>query len=74
MTCECGCGEEPGGGQFVPGHDQTLRAALEREVGGLLALRALVRSAQQYAAGDRTGESFTQEVRALFANIGRQER
>lgn len=74
MACECGCGEEPGGGQFVSGHDQVLRVALEAEVGGLLELRALVRSAQEYADGARTTESFTQQVRTLFAGVERQER
>ena len=32
-------------GAFAPGHDQKLRAALERACGGLLQLRALVEGA-----------------------------
>ena len=41
-TCECGCGEQTSGGDFLPGHDQKLRAAIEREIGGLLKLREFV--------------------------------
>jgi len=40
--CNCGCGETTAGGQFLPGHDQKLRIAIERKVGGLLELKALV--------------------------------
>jgi hypothetical protein len=40
-VCECGCGSSTKG-EFAPGHDQKLRAALERASGGLLALRKLV--------------------------------
>lgn len=41
--CECGCGETPAGGMFLPGHDQRLRKDLEERVGGLLALRGVPR-------------------------------
>jgi hypothetical protein len=51
MTCECGCGESVASGSFKPGHDQKLRADLERRVGGLLALRSLVEAAESYAGG-----------------------
>ncbi|RLB60692.1 MAG: hypothetical protein DRH08_15010 [Deltaproteobacteria bacterium] len=40
--CNCGCGESTAGGSFLPGHDQKLRIAIERKVGGLLELKALV--------------------------------
>jgi hypothetical protein len=30
--CECGCGQVTKGGGFLPGHDQRLRAGLEREM------------------------------------------
>ena len=46
--CACGCGRQPVAGVWVPGHDQKLRAALERaleeagEPNGLLALRKMV--------------------------------
>ena len=39
--CACGCGTACAG-QWVPGHDQKLRAAIEREVGGLVELRRIV--------------------------------
>ncbi len=39
--CSCGCGTETKS-HFAPGHDQKLRAALERACGGLLQLRDLV--------------------------------
>ena len=42
--CACGCGTETKG-VFAPGHDQKLRAALERACGGLLQLRSLVERA-----------------------------
>jgi hypothetical protein len=51
MTCECGCGESVASGTIKPGHDQKLRADLERRVGGLLALRSLVEAAESYAGG-----------------------
>ena len=41
--CACGCEETTkGSGDFLPGHDQKLRAAIERHVGGILLLRSLV--------------------------------
>lgn len=41
--CLCGCGEPVSANQkFRPGHDGKLRAALEREVGGLQALKEVV--------------------------------
>lgn len=45
MECACGCGGQPVNGKFLPGHDQRLRAYLERRVGGLIQLvRAPVNS------------------------------
>ncbi len=40
--CECGCGDVTKGGVFLPGHDQKLRAEIEKQAGGLLKLRRLV--------------------------------
>ena len=65
-TCECGCGDEAQG-QFITGHDQRLRIALETEVGGVLPLRTIVRAARAYADGDITDQAFTQTVRGVFA-------
>jgi hypothetical protein len=41
VTCECGSGETPVRGSFIPGHDQRLRSSLEQRVGGFLQLRTL---------------------------------
>jgi len=45
--CACDCGERIAQGRrsrpdFLPGHDQKLRAALEARMGGLKKLKALV--------------------------------
>lgn len=40
--CICGCGGETKGGKFLPGHDQTLRMAIEKAAGGLESLRAIM--------------------------------
>jgi hypothetical protein len=66
MPCECGCGEEAKAGAFRPGHDQRLRANLERRVGGLLALRSLVESVEQLAVGQATPEELARKVKALM--------
>ena len=65
--CECGCGGKPAGGHFLPGHDQRLRKELEDRVGGLLALRALVKDAEAYAHGRASPHSFSDRVREVFA-------
>ena len=39
--CACGCGGT-GKAKWLPGHDQRLRAAIEREVGGLVELRRII--------------------------------
>src|SRR5215213_8687327 len=69
VKCECGCGEDVGRGQFLSGHDQRLRTALEAEVGGLLPMRTLIRAAHSYFDGTINGPGFTQTVRAVFAGI-----
>jgi hypothetical protein len=66
--CECGCGSEAAS-EFLPGHDQRLRAALERQVGGVLELRALVKASAAYARGDTSDQTFTQAIRAIFAKV-----
>jgi hypothetical protein len=68
--CECGCGVKSSG-DFLPGHDQKLRASLERRVGGLLALRSLVESAESYVIGKIDDQDFTRSVEALFAKTVR---
>ena len=69
-TCECGCGQASTR-DFLPGHDQKLRTHLESEVGGLLALRSLVSSAREYAAGTTTEAEFNRLVRQVFARRSR---
>lgn len=66
-ACECGCGEDTSRGQFLPGHDQRLRTSLEAEVGGLLALRTLVRAARAYSDGRTNHQLFTQTVRSVLS-------
>ena len=44
--CECGCGEQTKGGDFLPGHDQKLRVEIEKVAGGLLKLKELVEEAK----------------------------
>jgi hypothetical protein len=65
-SCECGCGQESAR-EFLPGHDQKLRAQLESRLGGLLHLRALVDAAETYARGESSDDTFIQRVRSLFA-------
>ena len=40
-TCLCGCGEKPVKGKFLPGHDQSLRVAIEDALGGIERLREI---------------------------------
>ena len=49
--CACGCGGVTAGGNFLPGHDQRLRADLERRVGGLIPLQMLIEAAEKFAEG-----------------------
>lgn len=68
MDCVCGCGEKPVKGHFLPGHDQRLRADLERRVGGLIALRMLVEAAEYFVSGDADSSQFNGMVKELFQN------
>jgi hypothetical protein len=56
-------------GEFLPGHDQKLRANLERRVGGLLPLRALVGAAEAHQAGLLTDGDLGRVVRGLLAGV-----
>jgi hypothetical protein len=64
--CACGCGGQPAGGNFLPGHDQRLRADLERRVGGLLPLRKLVEAAEYFAEGTIQPSMFNSMVNDVF--------
>ena len=50
-ACACDCGGETAAGTFLPGHDQRLRADIERRAGGLLNLSRLVTCAEDYVNG-----------------------
>ena len=66
-NCECGCGQDSTR-EFLPGHDQKLRVALEARDVGLLALRALVSEAEAYASGSSTEAQFLQYVRKVMSS------
>lgn len=68
MECACGCGGEPRGGHLLPGHDQRLRADIERRVGGLIRLRMLVEAAEYFVAGDVGSSQFNSMVKDLLQN------
>lgn len=65
--CECGCGDQARSGSFLPGHDQRLRTELERRVGGLLALRSLIETAEAFAAGELPSAHLDTRVRAILS-------
>lgn len=50
--CLCGCGGIPEGGEFLPGHDQRLRANIEGSAGGLLNLKHVIDAIEAYVAGE----------------------
>lgn len=69
--CKCGCGNTSNGRNFLPGHDQKLRASLENQVGGLLALKELVQTASKYFDAETSMEEFENVVRRIFADRNR---
>ena len=68
MECACGCGGKPVQGDFLPGHDQRLRADLERRVGGLISLRMMVEAAEHFVSGNLGSSQFTGMVKEIFRN------
>ena len=64
--CLCGCDEDNVSGNFKPGHDQKLRADLERRVGGLFNLARLVYESEEFAAGRSSTGQLAKVVRATF--------
>jgi len=68
--CECGCGQDSTR-EFLPGHDQKLRVALESRVGGLLSLREFIVQAENYASGAISEAQLLQHVRSTFAALRR---
>jgi hypothetical protein len=65
-ACACECGGETAGGIFLPGHDQRLRASVERKAGGLLNLARIVTLAEQYTDGHLSLNEFGTVVRQLL--------
>jgi hypothetical protein len=67
-SCACGCGGETRGGDFMPGHDQRLRAAIEERVGGLLNLKRIVEESLGTTIGvDNDAQSMGDKVIAEVA-------
>lgn len=66
-TCACGCIGETAGGKFLPGHDQKLRADVERRAGGLLNLSKLVHLAETYVDGRLSLTEFGPRVSELLS-------
>jgi len=69
-TCRCGCGESPAHGDFLPGHDQKLRANLERRTGGLLALADLVDLAERFVDGSISMGDYAIRTRGIIRPRG----
>lgn len=53
---------------FAPGHDQRLRSKIEQMVGGLLALKDLVQSCENYAKGESSEEEVLRTVRRIMSS------
>lgn len=66
-ACECDCGRATQGGSFLPGHDQTLRARLEANVGGLLSMRDLVDVMKRFVDGKASTAELEDSVRAALS-------
>lgn len=66
MTCRCGCNQESRR-NFLPGHDQKLRASLERRTGNLLGLEKLVNAAESFADGTQNERTLSAIIQEVFA-------
>jgi len=66
MACECGCGQMPASGVFMPGHDQRYRAETERRAGGITSNRRLVEAAEELKAGTISTDRMEALVRELL--------
>ena len=64
--CVCGCGGSPVNGQFLPGHDQILRAQIEEMVGNLLNLRDLIELARRYSADEISLQQFGNKTKSIM--------
>jgi hypothetical protein len=67
--CGCGCGKSTQGGTYRPGHDQSLRSKLERRVGGLSKLEAIVDAAEAFARNEISADAFGDRVQRTLCAI-----
>ena len=65
--CKCGDCNELTNSDYAPGHDQKLRSALEQKVGGLLFLKQLLASCEEYAAGNASESDVLRTIRHVFS-------
>jgi hypothetical protein len=66
MECQCGCGAVVLTASFQPGHDQKLRADLERRVGGIFGVRELVEAAERFHRGESNPEALGKTIEAIL--------
>ena len=66
--CGCGCGKETRGGDFLPGHDQRLRTALEQRVGGLLSMERVVVACEAAVEGRLKADVLVSQLRVILRN------
>lgn len=65
--CACGCDKETKGGDFCPGHDQTLRTQLGGKIGGLLSLSKLVEVILDYDQDLISLADLGQQVKSILS-------
>ena len=65
--CKCGDCNDLTNSDYAPGHDQKLRASLEQKVGGLLFLKQLLASCEEYAAGKASESDVLRTIRQVFS-------
>jgi hypothetical protein len=77
LYCPCGCGQavtywdfDAKRPMFKPGHDQRLRVALEKRVGGIDGFRELVESVERFNQGFSSAETLTKSIYELFTKHG----
>jgi hypothetical protein len=67
--CGCGCGGQTRGGDFLPGHDQRLRAILEEKAGGLLNLKRIVERALNETIDYQGITAMNQQIKEIVESI-----
>jgi hypothetical protein len=80
MELPCGCGmcaetvpyinPSTNRGTYKPGHDQKLRVALEKRVGGIDGFRELVEAVEKFNSGFSSAETLTKSIYDLFTKYG----